>query len=201
MNFGELKTRVRDLGFTDDTDLTENMNLLISSLNSALQVINSDVRSQIGNYEIIQDGTLTGLNKIDMETETTVNGFVYFDAMDKATREYDNAILPFTDYEVYQDKILVFDKSIEGTFEFYYKKRVPLITSTTADTTALPIAYQVEHLLPFLTAYYCWLDDDAEIASRWYNEYDSQKTEYTNKKTQETPKARIRTDLSDVEWW
>ena len=135
MNFGELKTRVRDLGFTDDTDLTENMNLLISSLNNALQVINSDVRSQIGNYEIIQDGTLTGLNKIDMETETTVNGFMYFDAMDKATREYDNAILPFTDYEVYQDKILVFDKSIEGTFEFYYKKRVPLITSTTAVIT------------------------------------------------------------------
>lgn len=192
MNYGELKNRVRDLGYVDNTDITENINLLNGSLNSALKTISETVKGVVDRYEYVQTAG-EGLTKLDLRELTKVDGAVTFDSLEYVELETD-AIRKFTDYTLQLGRIVVFSAETEGTFEFYYKKRVEEVAAW-SDDKELPIEYQCEAMLPLLTAYYMWLDDDADIASRWYNEYDSLKTEYKEKKSSTASKARVRTDL------
>lgn len=202
MNLGEFKARVRDLGFADDVDLTaeDTAKLLVSSLNDALAAINKDVEGLYGYYEFTQDGTESGYGRIDLVTETMEGNTIVFDRPDgRATIETDGSIEAFNNYDIDEDRFLVMDSGIVGSFRFPYKKRVPYVTSEWEDTEELPIDYKVEDLLPFLAAYYMWLDDDMEIATRWYNEYDARKTAYLEekeKKKTQNPRAKIRTDMN-----
>ena len=197
MKLNELRGRVRDLGFTDDAEMVDNKNLTYSSINNALATINKNIECVKDIYSFTQDGTETGLSRIDMRTATVDNdGNITFSAFcDTPTIEQDEDIQNFSNYDTELDSIIVIKKSIAGTFRFPYKKRVPIVDSTWSENEDLPISYNVEHMLPLLSAYYNWLDDDIDIATRWYNEYDNLKNDYASKHQTDIPKARVRTDL------
>lgn len=200
MKFGELTNRLRDLGFTDDSDMSENASLLISSLNNALQTINKTVEGVKGTYTVTVENGDEGLIDIDLYEETEdEQGNVTFETLDglpnyrpvNASYEID-----FADYRLDAERYLVLNAFRTGTYTFYYRKRVPLVDETWTEEDELPIEYAVEHMLPLLTAYYMWLDDDAEIATRWYNEYDTLKAEYLTRKAEKSLRATIRSDLN-----
>lgn len=190
MNFGELKNRLRDLGFLDDGDVEDNINLVVGSLNSALKTISETVKGISDIYTYNQEGT-GGLTKLDLLELTKDEEGYQFSELEKVELNNER----FSDYKIQLDKIVVFDGNISGEFNFFYRKRLPQITSVWPNAKELPIDYKVDEMLPLLTAYYAWLDDDSEIASRWYNEYDTLKQEYLNKIALETPKARVRAGL------
>lgn len=200
MKLGELTNRLRDLGFTDDSDMSENASLLISSLNNALQTINKTVEGVKGTYAVTVEDGEEGLIDIDLYEETEDDeGNVTFETLDgmpnyrpvNASYEID-----FSDYRLDAERYLVLNAFRTGTYTFYYRKRVPLVDETWTEEDELPIEYAVEHMLPLLTAYYMWLDDDAEIATRWYNEYDTLKAEYLTRKAEKSLRATIRSDLN-----
>lgn len=193
MKFGELKTRIRDLGFVGNADIDDNINLLISSLNSAIKTINNSVMSITGSYVVTINDNQSNIVKINLEEVTKVSGEIMFDKLDGTPIiETASGIYNFTNFKLIDDKIVAFAPR-NGEITFFYKKRVPYIDSNFGDDSELPIKYKVEELLPFLTSYYMWLDDDIEIASRWKNEYEDLKNNILSEEKQ--VKAVVRTDL------
>lgn len=58
----------------------------------------------------------------------------------------------------------------------------------------MQIDYNVEHLLPLLTAYYFLKEDEPDLARDYYNQYDSAKEDYLKSDT--TITCSVRTDLN-----
>ena len=109
------------------------------------------------------------------------------------TRVYNNTYYSFNNYTLEQNKIILMDASLPGTFSFFYTQILPDINIETADDYVIPIDHEVEQLLPLLTAYYVWLDDDERKAVMYYNQFDTLKTEILERMRErsETGKAEI----------
>lgn len=189
MKLSEFRQQIRDLGFEDDQIYNEYVTVIINALNRSLDIINTTVKPIVGKIDIIQDGTQTGVVRYDLST--MVSDFEALYGM--PTRVYNNAYYSFNNYTLEQNKIILMDASLVGTFSFFYTKILPDITTETSDDFEIPIDHEVEQLLPLLTAYYVWLDDDERKAVMYYNQFDSLKQEILEKMKarQETGKAEI----------
>lgn len=102
MTFGNLKDKLRDMGFEEDASMDEYRELVIHAVNRSIEIIKNTVVSRL-------EGT---------EPE------------------------PF-----------------ELNFE-------------SGDETEIDLPSKVTMLLPLLSAYYIWLDDDERKAVMYYNQYD-----------------------------
>lgn len=111
-------------------------------------------------------------------------------------KETDDDIQRFSNVRLLRDTTYAFKPYTDGKLVFYYNERTPYITKEPDSDYEIPVAYECEPMLPLLTAYYVWLDDDVNVASRWYNEYDQLKTDYQTRQQNSGYKARLRTDLS-----
>ena len=188
MNYKELKARMVGLGFSDEAEVKEYVEsgLIASSLNQALKTLSDTVKG-------VNDTITHKVDKIGIvKLSELVSGY------DELLEIRDGNGNTVNDYELFEDGTVFMKRT--GEYLFIYRKRVPLITKNTADDYELPVAYECEAMLPLLTAYYVWLDDDMEIATRWYNEYDSLKQAYLEKKNNKPLKARIRVDMSYMEF-
>lgn len=75
--------------------------------------------------------------------------------------------------------LLLFDNDWEATDEKHIDSPTK-IKSDTKETFNIGLSDYVMPLLPLLTAYYVWLDDDLTKATYYYNQYDSMKMELMN---------------------
>lgn len=189
MNLTEFKEQIRDLGFEDNQIFNEYNEVIINALNRSLDIINTTVKPIVGKIDIIQDGTNTGVVRYDLST--MVSDFEALYGM--PTRVYNNAYYSFNNFTVEQNKIILMDASLPGTFSFFYTQILPDFTVSTPDDTEIPIDHEVEQLLPLLTAYYVWLDDDERKAVMYFNQFDTLKQEILAKirEKQEIGKAEI----------
>ena len=183
MKLSEFRQQIRDLGFEDDAIYSEYSTVILNALNRSLDIINTTVEPIVDKIEIIQDGTQSGVVRYDLsDLCEDANGNKNFESLyGTATRVYNNASYSFRNYTVEQNKIILMDASLPGTFTFFYTPIWADITTDTQDDFEIPIAHEVEQLLPLLTAYYVWLDDDERKAVMYYNQFDSMKSEILGK--------------------
>ena len=195
MKLSEFRAQIRDLGFEDDNIYNEYVNVIINALNRSLDIINTTVKPIVGRLDIIQDGTQSGVMRYDLsEMCVDSEGNSIYEALTgMPTRVYNNTYYSFNNYTLEQNKIILMDASLPGTFSFFYTQILPDITIETADDYVIPIDHEVEQLLPLLTAYYVWLDDDERKAVMYYNQFDTLKTEILERMRErsETGKAEI----------
>lgn len=191
MNYGELKEQIRDMGFSDDAEIEEFGELIPNSINRAIEEINLNVAPIIGIYEIEQDGTDTGLFFYDIEslTQDDDGNITFLDFADTPVMVGTDVYQKFNDFEIENENTIVMDGALEGTFRVFYKKKHTPVTVETSDTTKIELPLKAQHMLPYLAAYYIWLEDEQTKAVYYYNRYEELLQEYQTEK--EKPRARI----------
>jgi len=76
--------------------------------------------------------------------------------------------------------LLLYDNDWEMPEDVKHIDAPTKITTSTKDTFNMPLSTFLMPLLPLLTAYYVWLDDDINKATMYYNQYDTMKNELLN---------------------
>ena len=97
----------------------------------------------------------------------------------------------FSDYEIEMGDTMVIDADKnKGKFRVFYKQAHDPFTGSDGEMNyVLPLDLKVHHLVPLLTAYYLWLDDEPAKAAQYYNMYEQGKAEFLDKKNK--PKLRV----------
>lgn len=169
MLLSEVKNQIKSLGFEDSNILNdaEYQAYFRDGINRALTFINADFPI-LGKYEISVDSET--IEEFDLADESDFDSLI--EAKIKKEVEGTIRLVPFSDFQLVQDSIVYISAGVTGDVIFYYRTRPTLITTTTPDTTVMPIHYKAEQLLPLLASYYIWNDDDPEKAAKWKNEYE-----------------------------
>ncbi|WP_251616846.1 hypothetical protein [Senimuribacter intestinalis] len=102
MTFGDLKDKLRDMGFEEDASMDEYKELVINAINRSIEIIKNTVVSRL-------EGVNPEAFALDIDSD---------------------------------------------------------------DETEIDLPAKVTMLLPLLSAYYIWLDDDERKAVMYYNQYD-----------------------------
>lgn len=127
----------------------------------------------IATYLIEQDGSDNELLYYDIEELTKEDDTVKFLEFAETPIMYGtNVYKKFSDYEIEQEKILILDGSIEGNFKVFYKKAHEPFTLDSEDSVELPLPLKAHHLVPLLSSYYIWLEDEKSKAVDYYNQYE-----------------------------
>lgn len=175
MNYGQLKTELVGLGFSDAEELEDFGQIVPDAINRAITEINLTIAPIIGKYEIQQDGTSDSIEYYDIESLTKEGGVVKFlDFADTPVKVSNGTDMytRFNDFEIEDGNTVVMDGSVAGTFRVFYKKAHTPITLTTEDTTEIELPLKAHVLLPLLSAYYVWLEDEKSKAVDYYNQYE-----------------------------
>ena len=179
MNYGELKSELVGLGFSDESELNEFGDIVPQALNRAITEINLTIAPIIGTYEFTQTGEDSGLLYYDMEELTKEDGDVVFLSftdtpvmVDNNANEQYGAYRRYNNFEIEQDRILVMDGSVSGSFKIFYKKAHTPFAIDTDDLEDIPLPLKAHTLVPLLTAYYVWLEDEKAKAVDYYNQYE-----------------------------
>ena len=179
MNYEELKSELVGLGFSDESELNEFGDIVPQALNRAITEINLTIAPIIGTYEFTQTGEESGLLYYDMEELTREDGDMVFLSFADTPVMIDNGIgkqygiyRRYNDFEIEQDKKLVMDGSVSGKFKVFYKKAHTPFTVVTDDLEDIPLPLKAHILVPLLTAYYVWLEDEKTKAVDYYNQYE-----------------------------
>lgn len=190
MNYGQLKSELASLGFAEIDEITEFGSVVPDSLNRAITEINLTVSPIVGIYEITQDGTADDILYYDMVELTKENDVVKFlEFADTPVMVGTGVYKRFNDFEIENGSKLVMDGDIEGNFKVFYKKAHVPFKEETPDETEIELPLKVHSLLPLLTAYYVWLEDEKSKAVDYYNQYEKLSQSILAKDVQ--PKARI----------
>ena len=190
MNYGQLKQEIAGLGFSDLTELEEFDTIVPDAINRAIAEINLNVCPIIGTYEFIQDGTVDDILYYDIEELTQEAGEkVFLEFADTPVMFGDNVYRKFNDFEIENEKVIVIDGNYQGKFKVFYKKAHTAfdVNSTDFDEIQLPLKAHI--LVPLLSAYYIWLEDEKTKAVDCYNQYDKLANQILAGK--QTPRARI----------
>ena len=173
MNYEELKSELVSLGFSDESELNEFGDIVPQALNRAITEINLTIAPIIGTYEFTQTGEDSVLLYYDMEELTREDGDVVFLSFADTPVMVGNGVYRrYNDFEVEQDRILVIDGSVSGNFKVFYKKAHTPFTVDTDDLEDIPLPLKAHILVPLLTAYYVWLEDEKTKAVDYYNQYE-----------------------------
>lgn len=179
MNYEELKSELVGLGFSDESELNEFGDIVPQALNRAITEINLTIAPIIGTYEFTQTGEESGLLYYDMEELTREDGDMVFLSFADTPVMINNGIgkqygayRRYNDFEIEQDKKLVMDGSVSGNFKVFYKKAHTPFTVDTDDLEDIPLPLKAHILVPLLTAYYVWLEDEKTKAVDYYNQYE-----------------------------
>lgn len=177
MNYGELKSEIISLGFSDTSEYTEFGNVIYDSINRAITEINTSVSPIVEKYEFEIDTADTGVMYIDFTT--VVSGFIDFDKT-PVLYEKDNTqmYVGFSEFDIERGNTLVINADEhKGNFRVYYVKKHTAITSETTDTTDLELPLKSHILVPLLSAYYIWLEDEQAKAVMYHTKYENLRQE------------------------
>ena len=190
MKYAELKSNIISKGFAEETDWEEfeENSYTYSAINSAIGTVEKDF-PLLAKYEVEIDDTEEGILYFDM---TNREGFLAL-ADTPVLFEDDNGIYKkFTDFEIEMENTLVISAENKGTYRIFYRKKCPVVNADNWESrleTEIELPLICHDLLPLLTSYYMWLDDDPSKAAQYYNMYEteSMKIQGITKK----PKAAI----------
>lgn len=172
MNYGQLKTELVGLGFADVEELTEFGQIVPDAVNRAITEINLTISPIIGTCEFEQDGT-EDILYYDMTELTKENGEVKFLGFaDTPVMTGVGVYKKFNNFKIENGSTLVMDGSFKGKFKVFYKKAHTPITLETANDVVFELPLKTHILIPLLTAYYVWLEDEKSKAVDYYNQYE-----------------------------
>ena len=193
MKYEELKSEIRDLGFEDDSAVSEYLDIINNAITRACKVIATTVKAPTGSIALdLSDETVyRDDGRYDLyELSKDSHGNVMFDVIDRVVDNLSSGgIKTFSDYDLEDGRTFVVSPSATNNLTIYYKERILPITQDTADDYKIQVAYPCEPLVALLSAHYVWLDDDERKAVMYWNEYDQLKQEILAMAFK--PKARI----------
>lgn len=191
MNYGELKAQIRDLGFAEDAEIDEFDEVVPNAINRAITEINLIVTPNVGTYKFEQDGIESDLLYYDMEELTAdESGTVRFlEFADTPVMVGPTVYKQYNDFEIENDKVLIMDGSVKGSFKVFYKRAHTPFTLDSEDSAPIELPLKVHHLVPLLASYYIWMEDENAKAVAYYNQYERLVQEI--KMAAEKPRARI----------
>ena len=194
MTYQELINEIRDLGFSDDSEIEEfaEAGLLFSAINRAITRINLELYPIIEKYEFDISDDDTGYLYITM---TDIDDLFLDFADTPVLFERDGAdfYTKFADYEIEADNTLVInaDKN-KGSFRVFYKVAHDTFTGKTAQLKEdLPLQLKVHHLVPLLASYYVWNEDEPTKAAQYLNLFESEKAELKEQALARKFKVRV----------
>ena len=172
MNYGELKHNLISKGFAEESDYEEfeQLGYTYDCINDAVSEISKEFPYQTY-FEFEIDESDTGIMYLDMNDR---DGFLRFGET-PVLFEKDGEELwrKFTEYDIEMDRRLVLKADdYKGSFRVYYYKEPAKVTSTTPDTFEFEIPLDAHILIPYLSAYLLWLDDDERKAVMYKNDYE-----------------------------
>lgn len=194
MTYQELINEIRDLGFSDDSEIEEfaEAGLLFSAINRAITRINLELYPIIEKYEFDISDDDTGYLYITM---TDIDD-LFLDFADMPVlfeRDGANFYTKFGDYEIESDNTLVInaDKN-KGSFRVFYKVAHDTFTGKTSQLKEdLPLQLKVHHLVPLLASYYVWNEDEPTKAAQYLNLFESEKAELKEQALARKFKVRV----------
>ncbi|MDD7534262.1 MAG: hypothetical protein SPK18_00860 [Treponema sp.] len=194
MTYQELINEIRDLGFSDDSEIEEfaEAGLLYSAINRAITRINLELYPIIEKYEFDISDDDTGYLYITM---TDIDD-LFLDFADMPIlfeRDGANFYTKFGDYEIESDNTLVInaDKN-KGSFRVFYKVAHDTFTGKTSQLKEdLPLQLKVHHLVPLLASYYVWNEDEPTKAAQYLNLFESEKAELKEQALARKFKVRV----------
>ena len=194
MTYQELINEIRDLGFSDDSEIEEfaEAGLLYSAINRAITRINLELYPIIEKYEFDISDDDTGYLYITM---TDIDDLFLDFADTPVLFERDGAdfYTKFADYEIEADNTLVInaDKN-KGSFRVFYKVAHDTFTGKTSQLKEdLPLQLKVHHLVPLLASYYVWNEDEPTKAAQYLNLFESEKAELKEQALARKFKVRV----------
>ena len=194
MTYQELINEIRDLGFSDDSEIEEfaEAGLLFSAINRAITRINLELYPIIEKYEFDISDDDTGYLYITM---TDIDD-LFLDFADMPVlfeRDGANFYTKFGDYEIEADNTLVInaDKN-KGSFRVFYKVAHETFTGKTSQLKEdLPLQLKVHHLVPLLASYYVWNEDEPTKAAQYLNLFEAEKAELKEQALARKFKVRV----------
>ena len=194
MTYQELINEIRDLGFSDDSEIEEfaEAGLLYSAINRAITRINLELYPIIEKYEFDISDDDTGYLYITM---TDIDD-LFLDFADMPVlfeRDGANFYTKFGDYEIEADNTLVInaDKN-KGSFRVFYKVAHDTFTGKTSQLKEdLPLQLKVHHLVPLLASYYVWNEDEPTKAAQYLNLFEAEKAELKEQALARKFKVRV----------
>lgn len=194
MTYQELINEIRDLGFSDDSEIEEfaEAGLLFSAINRAITRINLELYPIIEKYEFDISDDDTGYLYITM---TDIDD-LFLDFADMPVlfeRDGANFYTKFGDYEIESDNTLVInaDKH-KGSFRVFYKVAHDTFTGKTSQLKEdLPLQLKVHHLVPLLASYYVWNEDEPTKAAQYLNLFEAEKAELKEQALTRKFKVRV----------
>lgn len=194
MTYQELINEIRDLGFSDDSEIEEfaEAGLLYSAINRAITRINLELYPIIEKYEFDISDDDAGYLYITM---TDIDDLFLDFADTPVLFERDGAdfYTKFADYEIEADNTLVInaDKN-KGSFRVFYKVAHDTFTGKTSQLKEdLPLQLKVHHLVPLLASYYVWNEDEPTKAAQYLNLFESEKAELKEQALARKFKVRV----------
>lgn len=172
MNYGELRQNLISKGFAEEGDLQEfdELGYTYDAINQALDEI-SDYFPVEAEFNFDIDESDTGILLIDMADR---KGFVAFAEDSPVWYEKDGEEIwrAFTEYDIKKDReVVIKADDYEGSFRIYYYKEPTHVTTDTALDYAFDLPLICHKLIPLLTSYYLWLDDDERKAVMYKNDF------------------------------
>lgn len=194
MTYQELINEIRDLGFSDDSEIEEfaEAGLLYSAINRAITRINLELYPILEKYEFDISDDDTGYLYLTM---TDIDD-MFLDFADMPVlfeRDGANFYTKFGDYEIESDNTLVInaDKN-KGSFRVFYKVAHDTFTGKTSQLKEdLPLQLKVHHLVPLLASYYVWNEDEPTKAAQYLNLFESEKAELKEQALARKFKVRV----------
>lgn len=189
MNYGQVLEQIRDLGFADDSEMEEFETIVPNAVNRAITEISMTVAPNLAYYDIEQDGDFDGFIEYEMPED-----FMKF-ADTPVKRQLNEGVYSrFNDYEVENGNTIVMSGTYEGTYRVFYVADHEPFTTRSSNGEDIPLPLKAHYLLPLLSAYYVWLDDDQAKAQEYYSKY--QMAMQSVMAEDQKPKGRIRSDWS-----
>lgn len=94
-------------------------------------------------------------------------------------------------------KYLVFDKDLEGEFEFFYDAKPKTFTAETPDTQKIELPDDAAVLMPLYMASQLYKDDDIAIATYYRNEFETAFERLENPNRNSTKESFV----CETGWW
>lgn len=205
MTYQELINNIRDLGFSDDSEIADFGELVPNSINRAITEINLEVAPIIERYEFEISGEDEGymyitMSYIDSDFLDFGDTPVLYAATSTTTEKGETTEVTtptyfrFNDYEVEAGDTIVINvddlkigKDETYSFRVFYKAAHRNYDGS-QPTVDLPLPKKVHHLVPLLASYYIWLEDEPTKAAQYYNLYEQKKADFT---VNAKPKMRV----------
>lgn len=187
MNIGELKQEIMNLAFEEQSSMKEYADIVLNAINRSIGIICSTVRPVLSKVEIEQAETVSAQYVRYNMSELTTN----FMGLNNITLETpEERYIESVPYTMEGRSIVLLRGSDLGKFTIWYKRKPARITAETDEKTELELDYDLHVLVPLLSSYYVWLDDDERKATYFKNDYEDLKTQILSATT-EKPVAVI----------